>query len=127
MVSPYELFSVVQKNGYVPPTAAQIILDSLTTSTHNTAGAHTAKFMGTGDGLKSIMENDRVNVFKCFYEGQSETESTWLAGEESGKGMMLPKWAERLIHADVLVMQEKIETTMDYLLHVIEREKPTQL
>lgn len=116
--TPYALYQYIEKKGYIPPMAGQITLDSMTKSTAPEGKVQT-QYTGTGDHLKMVMEYDRVNVFKTFYEGGPDTESTWIAGADAGKGMMLPLWAERLIHADVLVMQEKVDTTMDYLIHAL--------
>lgn len=107
--------------------AGQITLETMTDSIQSATGGHKEAFIGTGDHLKTVMELDRRNVFKYFYDSSDKTdeiqvESTWLAGEEAGHGMRLPLWAERLIHADVLVMQGKIECSMDYLLHVLGKE-----
>lgn len=73
--------------------------------------------------MRDVMEVDRVNVFKFYYGTEPEVESTWLAGDEPGKGMMLPKWAERLMHAEVMVMKGKVECSIDYILHSIAQNK----
>lgn len=83
-------------------------------------------YTGTGEAMKSVMEVDRRNVFQAYFGAtmpDDYVESTWLAGEEPGHGMKLPLWAERLIHAEVLVMQMKIDSTVDYLLHHFGREE----
>lgn len=120
--SPYELFKFVQTKGYIPPMAGVVVLDSINNGV-NSPGSLSSNFKGTGDHMKEVMEVDRRNVFKAFYGEGQETESTWLAGEELGHGMKLPLWQERLIHADILVMQEKVDTTMDYLIHVLGQKK----
>lgn len=98
----------------------QVVLDTQMKAVQTQEGKAKTQYIGNGEHLKMVLEFDRKNVFKSFYMGQADSvESTWLAGEEDGKGMMLPTWAERLMHAEVLVMQEKTETTIDYLLHVL--------
>lgn len=125
--APYELYQYVQAKGYIPPMAGQITLETITATKPFTDSTVKPSFTGTGEHLKQVMECDRRNVFKCFYvDAKDNCESTWLAGDEPGTGMMLPMWAERLIHADVLVMQEKVDCTMDYLLHVLSKQKQAE-
>lgn len=113
--TPYELYSHLQTKGYIVPMEGQITVENLPLPVGSDGKPQT--YSGTGEKLKNVMEIDRRNVYK-FYFGETEmTESTWLAGDEAGHGMLLPLWAERLIHADVLVMQEKIDSTIEYLLH----------
>jgi len=120
--SPYELYQFIQKKGYIPPMAGQVAIDSIQQNKQTPSGL-TTTFVGTGDHLKTVMELDRRNVYKSFYaDGPDDCESTWIAGDEDGHGMLLPQWAERLIHADVLVMQEKIDCAIDYLLHTLGKQ-----
>lgn len=123
--TPYELFKFVQLKGYIPPMAGQVTLDAIQNGINSNSGLAT-KFTGTGDHMREVMEVDRRNVFKSFYGVtmlDDYVESTWIAGDEPGHGMKLPVWAERLIHAEVLVMQEKIDCAVDYLLHVLGQHK----
>jgi hypothetical protein len=118
-VTPYELYQHLLGKGYVVPMEGQIAIDDLSPTAAAPTGMEPGKVRPQVQGgrLKGVMEIDRRNVYKAYFGEGEQTESTWIAGEEQGRGMMLPLWAERLIHADVLVMQEKIDSTIEYLMH----------
>jgi hypothetical protein len=90
-------------------------------------GSNSETFQGTGDHLKTIMETDRRAVYQAFYKKPDtdidSVESTWIASETPGVGKTMPMWADRLIHAEILLTEMKIDSSIDYLLHVLEREK----
>ena len=113
--TPYDLHQLLELKGYVIPMEGAVSMDTL--SRPSDGAERNPKLGGTGERLKSIMESDRRNVYKTYFGEATQAESTWLAGDEPSRGMLLPMWAERLIHAEVLHMQEKIDTTIDYLLH----------
>jgi hypothetical protein len=121
-VTPYDLYQYLETKGYIIPMAGQIAIESLTSPSPSYDGKPATRFVGTGDHLKSILETDRRAAFKAFYGEDTPTESTWLAGEEPGHGMLLPLWAERLIHAEMMVVQEKIETSIEYLIHAYSKQ-----
>lgn len=122
--TPYELFQHIERKGYLPPMAGQVIIDSLTKPV-SPDGKVSNKYTGTGEHLKMVMELDRLNVFKCFYDGGPDSFSSWICDEKHETGELMPLWRERLIHASVMHSQEKVDTTMDYLLHVLGQEKKT--
>ncbi len=123
-VTPYELYQFIQTKGYVPPMAGQVTVDSMTQGVQNKQGSNDAKFVGTGEHLKEIMENDRRAVFQAFYGSAEDAplvESTWLAGEDGG--MLMPEWQERMVHAEMMYLKGNIDSSMDYLLHVMAKRK----
>lgn len=123
-VTPYQLYQHLQKKGYVIPMEGQISVDDLPLAPSNDGKAQV--YNGTGERLRNVMELDRRNVYKAYFGAtmpDDYVESTWLAGDEPGHGMKLPLWAERIIHAEVLVMQEKIDSTIEYLLYQLEKEE----
>lgn len=119
----YDLYKFVESKGYTATMAAMVTLETYTKSLPDAKGDMGYRYGGNGDSMKLAMEHDRVNVFKAFYGETELVESTWLAGEEPGKGMTLPRWQERFIHAEVMVMKQKVETAMDFLLHELAQVK----
>jgi hypothetical protein len=117
LATPFELYTHISSKGYVAPMQAQVIIDQFTIPVEGKDEKVKVQFTGTGEVLKQSLELDRINVFKSFYGEVELRESSWLAGEEPGKGMVLPLWQERLIHADIMVSKESIDTTIDFLLY----------